>query len=213
MTKATKESMPPLDAEVRLLAAITYGEASTKDDVDEMFALASVLIRQKDARGHKGVTSFAAKEKTFAYAAIDGNVRFKKLMKASEFEILQQPGLKAAVSAAVNAMNGGEDKSNGAYFWDGADIKTNYARHFKVRRGIKFADPSHNIYGIKESTKVVIISKTTKTRSRTTGKISTAMEEVGRYDHQYDSTAAYGGTIFWKLNPEFLKVTRGWEYK
>jgi len=134
-------------------------------------------------------------------------------MKASEFEILQQPGLKAAVSAAVNAMNGGEDKSNGAYFWDGADIKTNYARHFKVRRGIKFTDPSHNIYGIKESTKVVIISKTTKTRSRTTGKISTATEEVGRYDHQYDSTAAYGGTIFWKLNPEFLKVTRGWEYK
>ena len=213
MTKATKESMPPLDAEVRLLAAITYGEASTKDDVDEMFALASVLIRQKDAGGHKSVTSFAAKEKTFAYAAIDGNVRFKKLMKASEFEILQQPGLKAAVSAAVNAMNGGEDKSNGAYFWDGADIKTNYARHFKVRRGIKFTDPSHNIYGIKESTKVVIISKTTKTRSRTTGKISTATEEVGRYDHQYDSTAAYGGTIFWKLNPEFLKVTRGWEYK
>ena len=213
MTKTTKESMPPLDAEVRLLAAITYGEASTKDDVDEMFALASVLIRQKDARGHKNVTSFAAKEKTFAYAAIDGNVRFKKLMKASELEILQQPGLKAAVAAAVNAMNGGEDKSNGAYFWDGADIKTNYAHHFKVRRGIKFADPSHNIYGIKESTKVVIISKTTKTRSRTTGKISTATKEVGRYDHQYDSTAAYGGTIFWKLNPEFLKVTRGWEYK
>lgn len=213
MAKATKESMAPLDAEVRLLAAITYGEASAKDDVDEMFALASVLIRQKDARGHKSVTSFAAREKTFAYAAIDGNVRFKKLMKASELEILQQPGLKAAVAAAVNAMNGGEDKSNGAYFWDGADIKTNYARHFKVRRGIKFADPSHNIYGIKESTKVVIISKTTKTRSRTTGKISTATEEVGRYDHQYDSTAAYGGTIFWKLNPEFLKVTRGWEYK
>lgn len=213
MTKVTKDSVASLDAEVRLLAAITYGEASTKDDRDEMFALASVLIRQKEARGYKSVTSFAAKEKTFAYAAIDGNVRFKKLINASELEISKQPGLKAAVAAAVNAMNGGEDKSNGAYFWDGADIKTNYARHFKVRRGIKFTDQSHNIYGIKESTKVVILSKTTKTRSRATGKISTATEEVGRYDHQYDSTAAYGGTIFWKLNPEFLKVTRGWEYK
>lgn len=213
MTDSTKHSVPPLDAEVRLLAAITYGEASTKDNAEEMFAMASVLIRQRDARGYKSVSSFAAKEKTFAYAAIDGNQRFKKMMKASEWEIAHQAGLKAAVAAAVNAMNGGEDKSNGAYFWDGADIKTNYAHHFKVRKGIKFTDPSHNIYDIKESTNVVIISKTTKIRNQSTGKTFTSTEEVGRFDHQYDSTAAHGGTIFWKLNPEFLKVTRGWEYK
>ncbi|TYQ18527.1 UNVERIFIED_ORG: hypothetical protein JN05_01708 [Zoogloea ramigera] len=213
MSEPAKECTQPLDAEVRLLAAITYGEASTKDDADEMFALASVLVRQKDARGYTSVASFAAKEKTFAYAAIDGNVRFQKLMKASEQEIAQQAGLRTAVAAAVNAINGGEDKSHGAYFWDGADIKTNYTRHFKVRRGIKFTDLAHNIYTIKESKKLIILSKTTKTRNRNTGQISSTTEEIGRFDHQYDSTAAYGGTIFWKLNPEFLMVTRGREYK
>jgi hypothetical protein len=213
MVEATKKKLPPLDAEVRLLAAITFGESSTQNNADEMFALASVLVRQRDARGYKEISSFAAKEKTFAFAAIDGNPRFAKLMKSSEQEIEKHPGMKAAVAAAVNALNGGEDKSNGAYFCDGADIKTNYAGHFKVRGGIKFTEPSHNIYGIPESSKIKIIYKTTKIRDRTTGKISKVTEEVGRYDHQYDSTAAHGGTIFWKLNPEFLKVTKGWEYK
>jgi hypothetical protein len=108
---------------------------------------------------------------------------------------------------------GGADKSNGAYFWDGADIKSNYGHHFKVKRGIKFTDPSHNIYEINESTKIEIMYKTTRSRDRASGKITVTREEVGRYDHQYDSTAAYGGTIFWKLNPLFLKVTHGWEYK
>ncbi len=213
MSEIPKKSSHPLDTEVRLLAAIAYGESSTKDDVDELFALASVLVRQRDARGYKDIASFAAKEKTFAYAAIDGNRRFGKLMKASEQEIERHAGMKAAVEAAVNALNGGEDKSNGAYFWDGADIKTNYAAHFKVQRGIKFTEPSHNLYGIQDSIKIEIQRKTTKIKNRKTGKISEVTEEVGRYDHQYDSTAAYGGTIFWKLNPQFLKVTKGWEYK
>lgn len=213
MADASKKNAPSLDTEVRLLAAIAYGESSTKDDVDELFALASVLVRQRDARGYKDIASFAAKEKTFAYAVIDGNHRFEKLMKASEQEIERHVGMQAAVDAAVNALNGGVDKSNGAYFWDGVDIKTNYAAHFKVRRGIKFTEPSHNIYGVQNSIKIEILYKITKLKNRKTGKISKVTEEVGRYDHQYDSTAAYGGTIFWKLNAQFLNVTKGWEYK
>lgn len=34
---------------------------------------------------------------------------------------------------------------------DGADIKSNYTKHQKVKDGIHFGDPSHNIYNIKES--------------------------------------------------------------
>lgn len=202
-----------LSAETRLLAAITYGESSTKDDPDEMFAIASVLVRQRDARGYKDIMHFTAREKSFAFAVSDGNDRYADLMKASEKKIELQPGMKIAISAAANALEGGEDKSNGAYFWDGADIKSNYQHHFKVRRGIKFTDPSHNIYGIQDSIKLEIKYKTTKIKNTSTGKVSTTRVEIGRYDHQYDSTAAYGGTIFWKFNPQFLEVTHGWEYK
>lgn len=202
-----------LSAETRQLAAIAYGESSAQDDRDEMFGVASVLVRQRDARGYKDIMSFAKQETTFAFAASDGNERYEALMEASEKDIERHPGMKSAIDAAANALAGGEDMSNGAYFWDGADIKTNYKKHFKVRRGIRFTDPSHNIYGIEESTKLEIKYKITKVANKATGKVSVNRVEVGRYDHQYDSTAAHGGTIFWRLNPQFLEVTHGWEYK
>lgn len=213
MGEKSEKKTPELHTETRLLAAIAYGESSTKDDQDEMFALASVLVRQRDARGYKDIMSFATGENTFAFAVSDGNRRYADLMKASEKDIERHPGMKMAIAAAVNALEGGVDKSHGAYFWDGADIKSNYKHHFKVRRGIKFTDPSHNIYGILDSTKLEIKYKTTKFRNADTGKVSITRVEVGRYDHQYDSTAAYGGTVFWKFNPQFLEVTHGWEFK
>ncbi|MGZ3337507.1 MAG: hypothetical protein ACXVBV_19475 [Isosphaeraceae bacterium] len=33
------------------------------------------------------------------------------------------------------------------------------------------------------------------------------------HTHVYESTAAYGGTIFWKYNADFLKATGNKEYK
>ena len=52
-----------------------------------------------------------------------------------------------------------------------------------------------------------------KTKNAKTGTVTTVREEIGRYDHHYDSTAAYGGTIFWKFNQHFLDVTRARNYK
>lgn len=201
-----------LDQQTRTLAAMAYGEASTKDDPDEMAALASVLVRQRDARGYSDMNVFAKSDKTFSFVVADGNDRYKKLRNASESEIEKDPGMTAAVTAATNALSGGRDLSNGAYFWDGADIKTNYKKHFKVRQGIRFAHSSHNIYSIDESKVLVIKTKTTVEKRQ--GKITNkTVVEVGRYDHVYVSTAAYGGTIFWKFNPDYVNLNRAKEYK
>ncbi|WP_084267502.1 hypothetical protein [Azohydromonas lata] len=200
-----------LDKQTRQLAAMSYGEASTKDDADELFALASVLVRQRDARGYDSITEFVKSEKTFSFVTSDGNKRYMKIMNASEENIAKDKGMSTAVEAAKNALKGGPDKSNGAYFWDGADIKSNYNNHFKVKHGIRFSDPSHNIYDIKESTKEVIVYKVIKKKI---GKREiTEKIESGRYDHIYISTAAYGGTIFWKFNPVYIETTRAKEYK
>lgn len=201
-----------MNNEIRVLAAMAYGEASTKDDPDEIRALASVLMRQRDARGYSNMTTFVTQDKTFSYVVADGNVRYKKLMRATEREIANDRGMAAAVLAAENAMAGGADASNGAYFWDGADIASNYANHPKVKRGIHFTAPSHNIYNIVESKKIVIATKTIIKKSK--GKIiSRNVVKVGRYDHVYDSTAAYGGTIFWKFNPDYISINKAKEYK
>ncbi|WP_033370858.1 hypothetical protein, partial [Caldimonas sp.] len=205
--------MSKVDDETRQLAAMAYGEASPDNVEAELQALASILVRQRDARGYKDIASFARGEPTFSFVVNDGNKRYAKLMKASDQEIEKDTGMRRAVAAAKNALAGGPDMSNGGWFWDGADIKTNYKNHFKVKHGIRFTDPSHNIYGIEESTKVVILYKRIKVRDKSTGTVSVKQEEVGRYDHVYQSTAAHGGTIFWRLNPEYLRLTRAKEYK
>jgi hypothetical protein len=201
-----------LDKQTRLLAAMAYGESSTKDVPDEMNALASVLVRQRDARGYADIDTFAKSDKTFSFVVADGNARFKRLMKASESAIAKDPAMNAAVAAAKNALSGGPDLSNGAYFWDGADIKSNYKNHFKVRQGIRFSDSSHNIYSIEES-KVLVVKTKTTVKKKDGKVVEKVVVEVGRYDHVYLSTAAHGGTIFWKFNPDYVQLNRAKEYK
>lgn len=129
-------------------------------------------------------------------------LRNKKKGVALQFKTAE--GQDMAYRAARHAMAGGVDYSNGAYFWDGWDIQTNYAKHPKVRVGIHFADPAHNIFDIKESTAVVI--KYRQVKETKGGKVTITKTEIGRYDHVYVSTAAHGGTVFWKFNPDYVRL-------
>lgn len=56
---------------------------------------------------------------------------------------------------------------------------------------------------IKESTKLVILTRTLK--KRIGKKVTTTKEEIGRYDRVYESTAGHGGTIFWKNSAGYLR--------
>lgn len=77
---------------------------------------------------------------------------------------------------------------------------------------IQFSNPAHNIYDIKESTRLVIITKTLVKKKK--GKVvSSEIVEVATYDYIHVSTAAYGGTIFWKHYPAYTKATGAKEYK
>ncbi len=193
-----------LDEGIRKLAAVAYGEASTKNVFEEMAAIANVLVRQQKARGYSSISVFINSDKTFAFAAHDGNQRYAKLMAATDAEIAQDTGMALAVKAAKNAlMENGIDYSNGAFFWDGADIKSNYARHPKVRAGIHI-DSAHNIYKI--DNKYVPGEEWWRDAQGNNTKLR------GKWSYKYESTAAYGGTLFWKYNPDFLKATGNKEY-
>lgn len=207
----TTRPVQPIDAETRQLAAMAYGEASAKNDANEIWALASVLKRQRDARGYSTIKDFASSERSFSYVTSDSNQRYTKMMAANEAAIANDPTMGVAIDAAKNALANGPDKSNGAWFWDGADIKSNYTAHPKVRLGIKFTSPKHNIYNVKESTKLVIKYKYAKKREK--NKVTVEKTEVYRYDHVYESTEAHGGTIFWKFGADYLTHTHAKEYR
>ena len=112
------------DADVVLLAAVAYGEASAGDVYEEMAAIASVVVRQRSRGGHT-LQDLLGAGGTFAYAASDGNPRTAAFRKAKPADRIRNAGMASAITAARNALDGDKDFSNGAYFWDGADIKTN----------------------------------------------------------------------------------------
>jgi len=37
-------------------------------------------------------------------------------------------------------------------------------------------------------------------------------KSMGQWSYKFESTAAYGGTIFWKYNADFLKASGNKEY-
>jgi hypothetical protein len=194
-----------IDNNTRILAAVTYGEGSVQNIFEEMAAIANVLVRQQIARGYSSISAFIKADKTFAFAAHDGNARYKQFMAASADTIEKDIGMSAALQAANNGLSVSSiDYANGAFFWDGADIKSNYDHHAKVRGGIHFTDSKHNIYDIKDKDMPGEVwwkdAKGNKTKLR------------GKWDYKYESTAAYGGTIFWKYNEKFLKASANKEF-
>ncbi|GAA7768351.1 MULTISPECIES: hypothetical protein [Cupriavidus] len=163
------------------------------------------------ARGYSTIEAFTSKDKNFSFVRTDGNVRYARLMRATEKDIEKSPAMSDAVKAARSAFAGGTDYSNGAYFWDGADIKSNYKNHEKVKFGIHITNPAHNIYGISDSGKTKILYKNVK--KKVDGHVKNEQQEVGRYSWVYESTAGVGGTIFWRYGRDWLTVTRAKEYK
>ena len=206
-----------LDDQVRLLAAIAYGEASTLDDENEVLGIAFAVTNRARAWSNKTVEELLAADPNYTYAAKDPNQRFRKLAAASEAEIVKDHGMKHAVESAKKALaNEGNDPSNGAYWWDGPDLKemrTDRKGEFVNQRiiwGFVYGNPLHNIYGMNERKKTII--KYWQVRDKKTGKIENSTER-GRFDAGYISTAAHGKTIFWRYTPDFVKSMGAKEYK
>ena len=176
-----------IDPDLKILIGGVLGESSLLNKFEEMAAIAAVLIRQKKSRGRDTWKEFVQNEKSFAFAFSDGNPRYKLVSDSSDSDVVEKEPMATAFKAVKHALEGGKDYSNGGYFWDGDDIKSNYKNHFKVKKGIHFSDSSHNIFDIKES-------RVNYQKYKTTGRGKDKKKElVKECDWVYESTAAYGG--------------------
>jgi hypothetical protein len=92
------------------------------------------------------------KDRGYSCATNGTNDRFNLFMKYKDKKIMSDPVLYNILKASIDAISdSGIDYSNDAFWLDGEDIFFKYNRHPKVKVGIKFSDPSHNIYNIKET--------------------------------------------------------------
>ncbi len=196
--------------EERLLAAVAYGESSAADLFEEMAGIAAVVVRQAAARGQT-VLQFlnSAEAKSFTFVLVDGNPRFKLLKAAKATAFVENAGIATALKAARHALAGKTDYSAGAYFWDGKDLKTN-PDHPKRGKGFRFSKPEHDIYGVKDQ--VLPEQITYWYRKDKNGKTVKGAER-GRYTAAYESTAAHGGTVFWRLTAAYIEATGNKVYR
>lgn len=207
----TSEISGDVDSETRLLAAIAYGEGSTDDVQEELAGIAYAVVNRAKAWGNKKVSEVVSADPNYTYAANGKNVRFNLLMAASLAQINKSMGMRLAVNAAKAALTGqGSDTSNGAYWWDGIDLKDKKPFNPRIQYGFMYGESAHNIFDMPEISKTKIIYWQVKNKK--TGKIENSKER-GRFDCVYRSTAAHGKTIFWRYTQDYVKATGAKEYK
>lgn len=143
-----------------------------------MAGIASAMLRKRNATGKSSVNGFLKENRSFSYAITDGNERYRMLMCSDT-----EQGYELAYKAARNALSNGKDYAEGGCFWDGYDLKTYGSKSYRYKRGFRFTQSKHNIFAIMEP-----------------------LPKEGKYQHIFESTAAYGKTIFWKLTKDFLKA-------
>lgn len=200
-----------IDPEVRLLAAVAYGEASTDDNSEEVLGIAYAVANRARAWGGKKISVLLKSDHNYTYAANGSNSRFNLLMTATSKVINKSLPMRTAVNSAINALNRkGLDPSNGAYWWDGIDLKLKKQVNPRIAYGFKYGAQEHNIFEMQPITKTVIIHW--RVINKKTGETVDGTER-GRYDTIYISTAARGKTIFWRYNPDYVKATGAKEYK
>ncbi len=179
--------------DLRLLAAIAYGEASTANDSDEIGGIAFAVANRCRAWRGKTVSELRVADPNYAFAWNGSNQRFNKLMSTPDDKLEADTGMRLAIEWARKALaNDGPNPSNGAFWWDGLDFKTEYATHPKAQIGFKWGDPSHNIFEVPENKRLFI--KRWRIVNKKTGKVVDGAER-GRYDSVWVSTAAHGSTI------------------
>jgi RHS repeat-associated protein len=163
----------------QLLAATAYGEGSNANVSTEMNGIASAVVNNNTARGKNA--NLANTIKDIAFASSDGNERFEAFSSASVGERNNNYGMRLGNAAAINAVSGGTDYSNGATGWDGNDLPINSHRF-----GLAISSPSHDIYKVGDN------------------PLSSPDKNTGSL-YMRQTTATYGGTVFMKIHPSWIK--------
>ena len=208
MEKEITELTRDLDDETIFLAAIAYGEASTLNDSEEIGGIAFAVANRARAWNNKKISELINEDENYTFVVSDGNARYSDMMKIKDpkrYKLLENTGMRLAVQWAKKALKNQEtDPSNGAFWWDGLDIKTNYSDHPKVIQTFHFDKLEHNIFGIQETSRK--ITKYWQIKDPKTDKLVNSTIR-GQYQYVWVSTAAYGKTIFWIHDEDYIKAT------
>lgn len=193
MTKDQVNTLVGTQSDFEKMTAALYGEAT--NDLDEMQAIGDVIMNRAEYANTSANTEIEKDGQVNGYNASSRKTVTDNLLLNSDSKL--NNARNAAMSTILGTSRG---KSNGAYYWDGKDIQTNKHR---TKWGIHYTNSAHDIYGTGDS----------KVGPFQAYWYPSGAKCGAPWDHKLDSTAAYGGTIFWKLNPHYQNVTGSKAYE
>ena len=193
MTKDQVNTLVGTQSDFEKMTAALYGEAT--NDLDEMQAIGDVIMNRAEYANTSANTEIEKDGQVNGYNASSRKTVTDNRLLNSDSKL--NNARNAAMSTILGTSRG---KSNGAYYWDGKDIQTNKHR---TKWGIHYTNSAHDIYGTGDS----------KVGPFQAYWYPSGAKCGAPWDHKLDSTAAYGGTIFWKLNPHYQNVTGSKAYE
>lgn len=187
---------------VRFASAI-YQESSASAPMKESYAIASVFVNYVNDVNQKGYTldGVVSRANHFSYGVEKGF--FNQYMKLFNNG---KGNNRNALGAALNALTGGTDYSNGAIFWDGGDLV-----HLDFNNANYWNSNSHRSAGI-YATPELLNGFNSHYESRYGEcfiKLESKPSAAGKY--YYKATAVHGGTIFFKQYDGYKGGKRGFK--
>lgn len=183
-----------------IMTAALYGETKeTSYTLEEMQAIGDVIMNRADIMKTSASDEIKAPGQVNGYYNNDSQGVTSRGRTSNENE-----RLNTARNATITTMLGtSRGMSNGAYYWDGADIVYNWNTH--NTEGIHYTNSSHDIYKTGDTTGGPYINYWIYTDGR---------DPVlrGTCNQKYDSTTTYGGTIFWKKSDEYIRIMQEKEF-
>ena len=177
-----------------LITAALYGEGT--ENLDEMQAIGDAIMNRVEFMGTCARVEIMAKDQ------VNGYNETSKAVTSNGRTSNENSKLNTARNAAITTILGtSRGKSNGAYYWDGDDITYNSHRYW----GIHYTVPSHDIYGTGDTT-----GGPYQNYNRDENNRPTTLR--GTTNYILDSTAAFGGTIFWKKSDEYIRIMQEKEF-
>jgi RHS repeat-associated protein len=203
------QELPVSNSTLLNFAGLIYGESS--GDYLESYAIGSAVmnfIQQANNSGYShNLNDIVSKPNGFSFAV--GDKAYKEYLSSGYLS-----NSKHSTGAAINAVMGGNDYSNGAIKWDGGDLGGVGRNQWKPsREGVKmYADhfTTFSNYWSEKKYNGNYIWPGLLDLTNFHGNSTEIPAFMGDWKGMtsYRSTAAHGGTIFWQVNPD-VKVNRG----
>lgn len=182
-------------AEAVLLGGFLYAAAGGINS-KEMIAIAQVLLRRAGVCGYAGLAGYFASRDALRLGVHRTHPRLIAFESATEAERATHPGMRRSLDCALRVLQGSvPDFARGAWFWEGASLRQGGLRHPRRQAGIRFTQPSHNLYHLPDARRSASLhSPSGETRAQREAQIA------------FESTAAWGSSIFFRHPSAWLRA-------